>query len=105
MTDIHTHILYGVDDGAKDLEMSLELLEEAKRAGFDKIVFSSHYMEGYFTANVEEREKNFAEIKNSSDVDLELYLGNEIFISEDIISFLRDITLLIFALNKIQKLI
>ena len=48
MIDIHTHILYGVDDGAKDLNMTLDILEEAERVGFEKIIFTSHYMENYF---------------------------------------------------------
>ena len=30
MIDIHTHILYGVDDGAKKLSDSMELLDEER---------------------------------------------------------------------------
>lgn len=29
MIDIHSHILFGVDDGAKDMEESIELLKQA----------------------------------------------------------------------------
>ena len=29
MVDIHSHILFGVDDGAKDIEESIELLKQA----------------------------------------------------------------------------
>lgn len=47
MIDIHTHILYGVDDGAKNLVEALDLLEEAEKVGFTKIIFTSHYMEDY----------------------------------------------------------
>ena len=33
MRDIHCHILPGVDDGARDLDESLAMLEAAKQAG------------------------------------------------------------------------
>ena len=32
MVDIHSHILYGVDDGAKDIEESIKLLRQAEGA-------------------------------------------------------------------------
>lgn len=31
LIDIHTHILYGVDDGAKDINDSMGLLDEEKK--------------------------------------------------------------------------
>lgn len=43
MTDIHTHILPSVDDGAKDVEESLGLLEESERQGVDVTVLTPHY--------------------------------------------------------------
>ena len=42
-TDIHTHILPGVDDGAQTLEESLELLEEQYRTGVRQIVLTPHF--------------------------------------------------------------
>ena len=46
--DIHTHILYGIDDGADDREMSLQLMGMAYKQGVRGIFctnHSSHYME------------------------------------------------------------
>ena len=40
MVDIHSHILFGVDDGAKDLKESLELLKQAEKVGYTDIVCS-----------------------------------------------------------------
>ncbi len=48
MRDIHCHILPGVDDGAKDLEESLAMLEAAKSHGVTSIVCTPHCREPYF---------------------------------------------------------
>ena len=48
MRDIHCHILPGVDDGAKNLEESLAMLEAAKGVGVTSIVCTPHCREPYF---------------------------------------------------------
>ena len=48
MRDIHCHILPGVDDGARDLAMSLSMLEAAKAAGVTSIVCTPHCRDPYF---------------------------------------------------------
>lgn len=35
MKDIHSHVLFGVDDGAPDIDSSIEMLRAAKRANID----------------------------------------------------------------------
>lgn len=51
MRDIHCHILPGVDDGARDLDESLAMLEAAKRAGVTSIVCTPHCRDPYFDYN------------------------------------------------------
>lgn len=43
MVDIHTHILPGIDDGARDLQESLALLAMEKATGVDRIYLTPHY--------------------------------------------------------------
>ena len=43
MIDIHTHILPGIDDGSKDVEMSVAMLREQARQGIDEVVFTPHF--------------------------------------------------------------
>ena len=43
--DIHNHILYGIDDGSKSLEESIEILKQHKEMGFKDIVVTPHYIE------------------------------------------------------------
>ena len=43
MTDLHTHILPGMDDGAPDVETSLAMLREEARQGVDTVVLTPHF--------------------------------------------------------------
>jgi protein-tyrosine phosphatase len=42
MVDIHSHVLYGLDDGAKTREQSVEMLDIAERSGTTDIVATPH---------------------------------------------------------------
>ncbi len=43
MVDLHTHILFGIDDGPKALDESLSLLKNAVQTGVTTFVTTSHY--------------------------------------------------------------
>lgn len=43
ITDIHTHILYGVDDGAEYLGDSMKLIAEEWDQGVQRIILTPHY--------------------------------------------------------------
>lgn len=89
MIDFHTHILPNLDDGAKSIEETFTLIKEAKEAGFTKIISTTHYFEGYYESNNIER-KTWIDNLNSKIEDVKLYLGNEIFISDKIIEFIKE---------------
>src|SRR5436309_11242094 len=42
MIDIHSHVLYGLDDGAKTREQSVAMLDVAARSGTTDIVATPH---------------------------------------------------------------
>ena len=48
MIDFHTHIIPNIDDGSRSVEETIELIKEAKEAGFKGIVLTSHYIEKYY---------------------------------------------------------
>ncbi len=43
MIDLHSHILPGIDDGSRDLEMTRQLLEELTRQGVQTVVATPHF--------------------------------------------------------------
>ena len=49
MIDIHTHLLFGVDDGPKTPEESVEMLKSAKAQGIDAMILTPHYRHGMFS--------------------------------------------------------
>lgn len=86
MIDIHSHIVFQVDDGAKSLEESLKLLKKSWSQGVRKMVATPHYQKRLFPYDRENIIHNFErlqEVANLHVPDLELFLGTEIFCERD----------------------
>lgn len=88
MIDMHNHILYGIDDGCKTIEESIETIKNMKKIGFNSIVLTPHYIEdSSFKANNNLKLQKLEILKEEllkNNIDVNLFLGNEIFINESI---------------------
>ena len=45
MIDLHSHICYGIDDGSKSIEESIELLKHLANNGTTDLFLTPHYIE------------------------------------------------------------
>lgn len=93
MIDIHTHLIPHVDDGSMNIEDSIGILKKAKAAGFDAIVATPHYIEGSYDSNMYRNIELLEQIKNEAknkNIDIKLYLGNEVFITENIVKLIKE---------------
>ena len=65
-TDIHSHLIPGVDDGSPDVETTILIIKELQNLGYKKIITSPHVMSDFY--------KNSSEIilKGLDDVRTEL---------------------------------
>ena len=89
MIDFHSHILPNIDDGSSSIEESINILKEAKEAGFTKIISTSHYIEEYYESDEKERTELLKNIEKNYQ-DIELYLGNEIYITDQMIELVKE---------------
>ena len=89
MTDIHSHLIYDVDDGSSSVDESIQLIKGLHDVGFDNIIMTPHYIEGseYCSYNHEKLEKLevLRQAVRENGIKVNLYLGNEIFINDHII--------------------
>ncbi|MBO5468861.1 MAG: hypothetical protein J6A03_03800 [Lachnospiraceae bacterium] len=92
-TDMHNHIVPGIDDGSENMDESLELVEMAYQEGIRRMICTPHYMRGrnqYTYEELEQTFKAFATLAKQQHSDMEFYLGNEVLYEEGIVEDLKD---------------
>lgn len=96
MKDIHTHILPEIDDGSKTIDESLKIIKQAFKAGVTDIVLTPHYIKNTkYNADNKKKQKLLKELRNKikeNNININLYLGNEVFIDDNFISLYKEIS-------------
>lgn len=81
MTDIHTHILPGMDDGAANLDQSLAMLKSCQEQGVDTVVLTPHFYPWTESLDsfLERRQEAFDALRAAAGEDApQLILGAEV---------------------------
>ena len=104
MKDLHSHLLYGIDDGCKTIDESIELIRKMLESGFNKIVLTPHYISNSdYNSNRENNLKIFNELRQKvldNNLNVQLYLGNEIYLDNNSLTLLKNGTLSSIANTK-----
>lgn len=83
MIDLHSHIIYGVDDGAKNLKEALSMAKAASDTGFTDVVCTPHFIaDSEFASTKEQNLIILKDIKSKlaeRSSQLKLHLGSEIY--------------------------
>jgi protein-tyrosine phosphatase len=82
LVDIHSHVLYGVDDGARTIEDSLAMVRMAAEHGTTDIVATPH-ASPQFEFQVEVNRERLAQIEAACDGVLKLHTGCDFHLSFD----------------------
>jgi len=88
MLDIHSHLIFGVDDGSSCLEESIRMLETAKKSSIDTIIATPHFQNGIFN-NDGVLEKFELLLDRAADYNIDLRLGNEVLAGDTIINIIK----------------
>ena len=94
MIDVHCHILYGVDDGAENIEMAFDMARLASQTGTTEIIATPHAnIPGVpYEASIEllsEKVDLLNEAIKQEGVNLKIYPGCEIFGAGDFVKLLK----------------
>ncbi|MBR3180085.1 hypothetical protein IKF57_00930 [Candidatus Saccharibacteria bacterium] len=93
MIDIHSHILPGVDDGARDFDDSLKMLRELEKNRITHVICTPHYIDATnYSSPAAENRKIFRELKakaKEASINVKLYLGNEIYLTENLFALIK----------------
>lgn len=81
-TDIHSHYIFSVDDGAKSIEQSIEMIKQAAASNIDHLLATPHATDLTNRKISSRILKHFAEVKTKAkeeQIAVQLSLGSEIF--------------------------
>jgi tyrosine-protein phosphatase YwqE len=62
-TDIHSHFIPGIDDGAPDIETSISLIKKMQELGYSKVITSPHVMSDFYQNSSETILKGLADVR------------------------------------------
>lgn len=88
MIDLHSHVLPGIDDGAKTFENSIAIARELSEQGVTDLIATPHYIcDTIYTSPRSDNAKLLEQLQQTlkeEGIDINVYLGNELYIDESI---------------------
>ncbi|WGS66041.1 CpsB/CapC family capsule biosynthesis tyrosine phosphatase [Marinitoga aeolica] len=79
--DIHNHILFGVDDGLKTIEESIETLENYKKNNITTVFFTPHVNHPTVKTDIGKIKEHYEILKEKAiEIGITTYLGSELYL-------------------------
>lgn len=98
--DIHSHVLPGLDDGAKTMRDSIAMLWDAYRQGVRVVIATPHYESSHWRTKPEQIQRQLQKLSKRIEnlmPDMKLYAGQEIQYFDSMADMLLDGKLLTLA--------
>lgn len=92
-----------VDDGPNTIDLALQMAEEAKKQGIDKILLTPHHMDSEYSnhkKDIENKVNEFQKILYSNDINIEIKAGQEVHINGNLLQSLDEEDILFASPNQ-----
>ncbi|QOX68347.1 tyrosine protein phosphatase (plasmid) [Levilactobacillus brevis] len=93
MVDLHCHLLQGIDDGSKNMTISLRLAREATKNGVTHALLTPHHMNGRYVNHKQDvirRTKEFQKQLKNHNIPLMVFPGQEVRINGQLLTALDE---------------
>lgn len=81
--EIHCHVLPGIDDGAKDVQTSLKIIDAYKSLNCTRIIATPHTMHGIYDNTPETIETSYNSIIDQIPTDIQLHYSSEYMLDDN----------------------
>jgi len=91
--DMHSHLIPAIDDGAKNLKDSIELIKNLKEIGYSHLITTPHIMNDSYPNSKETILKGLATLKNElqkQQIDIQIDAAAEYYLDEDFLNKLHN---------------
>jgi len=101
-TDFHSHLIPGLDDGAKTLEDAVALIRQLKELGFKKVITTPHVMMDIYPNTKELILENLAILQKKvqeENIDIQVEAAAEYMLDETLEGLVQDNQIMTFGNN------
>lgn len=102
-TDLHSHLLPGIDDGSTSIEESIELVKALIKMGYSRIITTPHIINDYFKNTPEIIHAKLAELKTAlinENITIDIVAAAEYLVDESLEEKIKNNTILSFGEKK-----
>jgi protein-tyrosine phosphatase len=104
VTDVHSHLLPGLDDGSKSPDHSIGMIRKFEELGYKKLITTPHVMHGVYDNNAPKILQKLEEVRqaiSAAGLKITLEASAEYFLDEHFLELIRRGDLLPFSGNHI----
>lgn len=101
-TDVHSHFIPGIDDGAADIDQSVELIVRMKELGYSKVITTPHVMSDYYRNTPEIIRSGLEDVREElakRDIQMEIECAAEYYLDAELIDKVKKKEILTFGDN------